>query len=104
MKYIAIALSLTLLLSSPLLYAQETKSADFDGNGSVDFTDFLMFAQGFGKSDGQDDFNAELDLDGNGTIDFSDFLLFCQCVWQIFRVQPIRRLQNPRPGFFISAI
>ena len=76
MKYIAIALSLTLLVSSPLLYAQETKSADFDGNGSVDFTDFLMFAQGFGKSDGQDDFNAKLDLDGNGTIDFSDFLLF----------------------------
>ena len=51
MKYIAIALSLTLLVSSSL-DTQETKSADFDGNGSVDFTDFLMFAQGFGKSDG----------------------------------------------------
>ena len=76
MKYIAFALSLTLLLAAPLLEAQETKSADFDGNGNVDFTDFLTFAQGFGKSSGQDDFNEKLDLDGNGTIDFSDFLLF----------------------------
>ncbi len=76
MKYTAIALSLTLLLAAPLLDAQETKSADFDGNGTVDFTDFLTFVQGFGKSAGQADFNEKLDLDGNGTIDFSDFLLF----------------------------
>lgn len=76
MKYTAIALSLTLFLAAPLLDAQETKSADFDGNGAVDFTDFLTFAQGFGKSSGQDGFNEKLDLDGNGTIDFSDFLLF----------------------------
>ena len=76
MKYTAIALSLTLFLAAPLLDAQETKSADFDGNGTVDFTDFLTFVQGFGKSAGQDDFDEKLDLDGNGTIDFSDFLLF----------------------------
>ena len=76
MKYTAIALSLTLLLAAPLLDAQETKSADFDGNGTVDFTDFLTFVQGFGKFAGQADFNEKLDLDGNGTIDFSDFLLF----------------------------
>ncbi len=76
MKYTAIALSLTLFLAAPLLDAQETKSADFDGNGTVDFTDFLTFVQGFGKSADQADFNANLDLDGNGTIDFADFLLF----------------------------
>lgn len=76
MKYTAIVLSLTLFLAAPLLDAQETKSADFDGNGTVDFTDFLTFVQGFGKSSGQDGFNEKLDLDGNGTIDFSDFLLF----------------------------
>ncbi len=76
MKYTAIALSLTLFLAAPLLDAQETKSADFDGNGTVDFTDFLTFVQGFGKSADQADFNANLDLDGNGTIDFSDFLIF----------------------------
>lgn len=76
MKYTAIVLSLILILTSSLLNAQETKSADFDGNGAVDFTDFLTFAQGFGKSSGQDGFNEKLDLDGNGTIDFSDFLLF----------------------------
>lgn len=76
MKYTAIALFLTLFLAAPLLNAQETKSADFDGNGTVDFTDFLTFVQGFGKSADQADFNANLDLDSNGTIDFSDFLLF----------------------------
>ena len=76
MKYTAIVLSLILILASSLLDAQETKSADFDGNGTVDFTDFLTFVQGFGKSAGQDDFDEKLDLDGNGTIDFSDFLLF----------------------------
>ena len=76
MKQTAIALCLTLIFGSVSLYAQETNPADFNGSGSVDFTDFLMFAQGFGKSAGQTDFNAALDLDSSGTIDFPDFLQF----------------------------
>ncbi len=76
MKHTATALCLTLFLATPFLAAQETDPADFDGNGAVDFNDFLIFAQGFGKSVGQVGFNAKLDFDGNGTIDFSDFLLF----------------------------
>lgn len=76
MKQISTALCLIVLFTAISLSAQVTNPADFDGNGSVDFTDFLTFAQGFGKSTGQSDFNAKLDLDGSGTVDFPDFLQF----------------------------
>lgn len=75
-KYTATALCLALLLATAFLAAQETDPADFNGDGAVDFSDFLLFAQGYGKSAGQADFNAKLDLDGDGTIDFDDFLRF----------------------------
>ena len=75
-KYTATALCLALFLATAFLAAQETGSADFNGDGTIDFADFLLFAQGFGKSAGQADFNAKLDLNADGTIDFEDFLLF----------------------------
>lgn len=50
--------------------------ADFDGSGSVDFADFLRFVAAFGRSSGDEGFDAPADLDGSGAIDFSDFLLF----------------------------
>lgn len=75
-KYTATALCLALLLATAFLAAQETDPADFNGDGVVDFSDFLLFAQGYGKSAGQADFNAKLDLDSDGTIDFDDFLRF----------------------------
>ena len=44
--------------------------ADFDTNGWVDFSDFLLFAEAFGSND-------ELyDLDGGGDVDFADFIAF----------------------------
>ena len=54
------------------------EAADFDGSGRVDFADFLMFAAAFGKSTGQDGFEARFDLNGNGIVDFPDFLIFAQ--------------------------
>ena len=51
-------------------------TADFTGDGAVDFSDFLTFASGFGKSSSDPDFDPRLDLDGNGRVDFSDFLTF----------------------------
>ncbi len=75
-KYTATALCLALLLATAFLAAQEANPADFNGDGMVDFNDFLIFARGFGKSAGDADFNAKLDLDGDGTIDFGDFLRF----------------------------
>jgi len=45
-------------------------SSDFDGDGSVDFGDFFLLANGFGGT------SAALDMDGRGQVDFGDFFLF----------------------------
>ncbi len=47
----------------------EAKS-DFDGNGVIEFADFLLFVGAFGSSESQ------YDIDGNGSVDFPDFLMF----------------------------
>ena len=54
----------------------QTRSADLNGDGNVDFSDFLLFAAAFGKSEGVPGYNAAADLDGDGTVAFSDFLIF----------------------------
>ena len=51
-------------------------TADFDGNGGVDFMDFLSFAGKFGMRQGDAGYDARYDLDGDGEIGFSDFLIF----------------------------
>ncbi|MDE3256668.1 MAG: hypothetical protein OYM47_02400 [Gemmatimonadota bacterium] len=53
-------------------------TADFDGNESVDFQDFLAFAQQYGRSEGDQGYDARFDLNGNGSVDFQDFLAFAQ--------------------------
>ncbi len=50
--------------------------ADFNGNGTVDFDDFFLFADAFGARQGEARFGAKFDLSGNGTVDFDDFFLF----------------------------
>ena len=44
--------------------------ADFDGDGQVGFSDFILFAGAFGSA------NAAFDLDGDGSVGFADFILF----------------------------
>lgn len=51
---------------------------DFDGDGSVGFTDFIIFAGGFGAVAGDQSYNPILDLDESGDVGFSDFLTFAQ--------------------------
>jgi len=46
------------------------RKSDFDGDGDVGFTDFLLFAQSFGSED------EVFDLDSDGFVGFSDFLAF----------------------------
>ena len=58
------------------VYAQTAKDADFDGNGSVGFSDFVAFAGKFGTNRGDGGYEAKYDLDGNGQIGFSDFVAF----------------------------
>jgi hypothetical protein len=54
------------------------EASDIDGDGTVGFSDFLRFAQGFGRGSTDTDFDPRLDLDGNGDIGFSDFIRFAQ--------------------------
>ena len=46
-------------------------AGDADGNGKVEFADFLILSTNFGKQDAE---RADGDFDGNGIVDFSDFL------------------------------
>ena len=49
---------------------------DFNGDGRVDFADFLLFTAQFGLRQGDASYDARFDLDGDGTIGFGDFLIF----------------------------
>ena len=51
---------------------------DFDGDGSVGFTDFLLFAAAFGSISSDDTYEIRFDLDTDGQIGFTDFLTFSQ--------------------------
>lgn len=53
-------------------------AADFNGDGNVDFSDFIAFAQNFGRSVGDDNYDAKFDLTGDDRVDFSDFIAFAQ--------------------------
>jgi hypothetical protein len=52
----------------------EELTADFDGNGRVDFVDFLAFAPQYGKPVGPGGVDARFDLNASGAVDFLDFL------------------------------
>ena len=49
---------------------------DFNGDGRVNFADFLLFTAQFGLRRGDASYEARFDLDGDGTIGFGDFLIF----------------------------
>ena len=59
-----------------------TPSPDFDGDGTVGFSDFLAFAGQYGSKRGDGRYQAKYDLDGNGAIGFSDFLIFANSYGQ----------------------
>ena len=50
--------------------------ADFDGDGTVLFSDFLLLASNFGAQREEDSFDGRFDLDGDGTVGLGDFLEF----------------------------
>ena len=71
-------LSLLLLISPLSLFSQDSSppSPDFDGNGTVDIPDFLLFVDVFGSKEGEEKYDAKYDLDGDGEIGIPDFLIF----------------------------
>ena len=52
--------------------------SDFDGDGTVGFFDFVIFAGVFGARQGDGKYEATYDLNGDGEIGFSDFVIFAQ--------------------------
>lgn len=59
----------TVLLWDMSLYiAPQTPDPDFNGDGQVDLSDFLLFASQFGLSRGDEQYDAKYDLDRDGTI------------------------------------
>ena len=51
-------------------------SPDFDGNGQVGFSDFVVFAGAYGSRPGDETYRAKYDLNGDGGIGFDDFVIF----------------------------
>lgn len=49
---------------------------DIDGDGDVDYGDFLAFAASYLKSSGQPGYDREADFDCDGDVDYDDFLTF----------------------------
>lgn len=62
----------TVVDSQHIVTGLDLQAGDFDGNGSVDFGDFLRVSKNFGKD--VDKYVAG-DIDGDGAVLFSDFLL-----------------------------
>ncbi len=71
------AVAVTLADGNPETFTAEgLVTPDFDGDGTVGFSDFVQFAAQFGSSEGDEGYDARFDLDGNGVIGFSDFVMF----------------------------
>ncbi len=66
------------LTSANVITFNATASPDFDGDGTVGFSDFVQFASRFGVQQGDAGYDARFDLDADGVIGFSDFLIFAQ--------------------------
>ncbi len=82
---------------------------DFDGDETVGFGDFLQFAAKFGRSEGDDGYEARFDLNGDGEIGFSDFLIFAQSFgkdfsfgmllpWDLSGIVPIESVRSTPEG------
>ena len=72
------AIILPILLASGALSAQTAADADFDGDGMVGFSDFLLFVKAFRAFEDQSVYDAKFDLSQNGSVDFDDFVLFAK--------------------------
>ena len=51
---------------------------DFNGDGEVDFDDFILFARAFGTSSDDEQFDPRYDLNGDGQVGFDDFIAFAE--------------------------
>ena len=80
-----------------------TPTGDFDEDGSIGFTDFLLFAQAYGSPP---QYDLALDMDQDGYINFFDFLAFAKVYGQETPVPtpvelPLDSFVYIRPGTFM---
>ncbi|MDE2999126.1 MAG: hypothetical protein OXU79_08620 [Gemmatimonadota bacterium] len=51
-------------------------SFDFNGDGTAGFADSVAFAEAFGRTSTDADFDPGFDLDGDGTVGLGEFVIF----------------------------
>ena len=66
----------TITLNVRVALELQALTPDFNGDGMVNFADFLAFAGQFGARQGDGRYEAKYDLDSDGAIGFGDFLIF----------------------------
>ena len=66
----------TITLNTSVELKLQDLTPDFNGDGMVNFADFLAFAGQFGARQGDGRYEAKYDLDSDGAIGFGDFLIF----------------------------
>ncbi|MCZ6633969.1 MAG: hypothetical protein O7G87_11230 [bacterium] len=67
-----------LSLPIPLIIILRFLDGDFDRNGEVNLRDFILFAEKFGSTFGDNTYDSRFDMDIDGNIGFSDFVLFSE--------------------------
>lgn len=77
---------------------QQPNAADFNIDGAVDFTDFFIFADNFGKSATSFAEGKYLDLDHSNAIDFGDFFIFADNFGDRRQVGKLMALANELLG------
>ncbi|MDA0748771.1 MAG: beta-propeller fold lactonase family protein, partial [bacterium] len=59
--------------------------ADFNADGRVDFSDFVLFVRAYGTRIEDNTFDATFDLNRNERVDFADFILFAGVFGQVVK-------------------
>ena len=83
--------------------AMGAPTPDFDGDGTVGFTDFLAFAGQYGAQRGGGRYQAKYDLNSNGAIDFADFLLFASNYGQSAPTDGGGGVSSSRPDLIVES-
>ena len=74
-RIVLFAFLLSTSIAVPLIVLAEN-IPDFNRDGEVNFSDFIMFAKHFGSSYGEEAYSIQFDLNRDGEIDFADYTAF----------------------------
>ena len=85
-----------ILVSSSSLSTQTTSPVpDFDGNGLVDFSDFVAFAGAFGSREGDKEYDTKYDQNADGEVGFDDFVKFANSFGETVNRAPVFATTTP---------